>query len=254
LVASSRSEGATFKAQLDRLKEAIGATKDIELARALGVSASSVFGAKKRQSIPTDWIIEIANKYNVSSDWLIHGHPHMEGKPGLSLSGSEHGYKMNLELKNQETSQLNYESIVEEHARLGLFPVRKVEARLSAGSGSLEASSKPLGVYAFRSEWIQSKGSPSRMVLMDVAGDSLEPYIRDGDTVLIDRSQQNIIVGKLYAVSLGNEVFIKSLHRKPGKLVLRSYNTVYEPIDIDLHDESLDFRVIGRVVWHCGED
>jgi len=92
------------------------------------------------------------------------------------------------------------------------------------------------------------------MVLMDVAGDSLEPYIRDGDTVLIDRSQQNIIVGKLYAVSLGNEVFIKSLHRKPGKLVLRSYNTVYEPIDIDLHDESLDFRVIGRVVWHCGED
>jgi len=91
------------------------------------------------------------------------------------------------------------------------------------------------------------------MVLMDIAGDSMEPDIRDRDMVLIDQAQQDAIPGAIYAIGVDDGVLIKYLDMKPGRLVLRSANKGYEPMEIDLKDESLNVRIIGRVVWWCRE-
>lgn len=91
------------------------------------------------------------------------------------------------------------------------------------------------------------------MVLMDVAGDSMEPDIRDRDMVLIDQSQADVIPGAIFAIGLDDEVLIKYVDKEPGLYILRSANTAYRSIPIDLKDESLNVRIIGRVIWWCRE-
>ncbi len=131
--------------------------------------------------------------------------------------------------------------------------VPKVEARLSAGTGSLETSAEITGRFAFRSKWIRARGNPQEMVLMDIYGDSMEPEIKAGDTALIDQSQTDVHVGRIYAIGIDSEVFIKYVDRIPGKYILRSANKNYEPIPVDLNEESCNVRIIGRVVWWCRE-
>jgi len=132
--------------------------------------------------------------------------------------------------------------------------VPKVTARLSAGGGSFESSAEVKGRYAFREDWLCSKGNPDDMVLMEVSGDSMEPELRDGDTVLINQGQMDVLAGKVYAVGIEDTVVVKQVERRPGALVLRSSNPAYAPVEIDLRGDLADtVRIIGRVVWWCHE-
>ena len=138
--------------------------------------------------------------------------------------------------------------------KMGYALVPKVMARLAAGTGSLETEGKVIGYYAFKLDFLMRKGHPSQMVLMDVAGDSMEPDVWNGDTVLIDESQREIIAGAMFAVGIEQEVYVKYLHRIPGKLVLRSKNPEYDPIEVEMNGDLVGtVRIIGRVVWSCRE-
>jgi len=77
----------------------------------------------------------------------------------------------------------------------------------------------------------------------------MEPVIRDKDIVLVDQGQTEIITGNIYAIGIEDEVLIKYVDRVPGNYVLRSANKEYTPINVDLRDESLNIRIIGRVLW-----
>ena len=136
----------------------------------------------------------------------------------------------------------------------GYSLIPKVQARLAAGTGSLETDGEVIGYYAFKLDFLMRKGRPNKMVLMDVTGDSMEPVLMDRDSVLIDESQRSIISGGIFAVGIEHEVFVKYLHRVPGKLVMKSKNPEYEPIEVDMDGELSDgVRIIGRVVWSCRE-
>jgi len=136
----------------------------------------------------------------------------------------------------------------------GYSLIPKVRARLSAGTGSLETEGDVIGLYAFKTDFLRRKGHAKRMVLMDVAGDSMEPDIWSGDTVLIDQGQNEIIAGGLFAIGIDQEVYVKYLDKIPGKLILRSKNPQYTPIEVDMNGEiSGSIRIIGRVVWSCRE-
>lgn len=138
--------------------------------------------------------------------------------------------------------------------RMGYSLIPKVLARLCAGTGSLEPEGKVSGYYAFRTDFLRSKGRPSKMVLMDVTGDSMDPVLMDSDTVLIDEGQREIIAGGMFAIGIENEVYVKYLHRVPGKLILKSKNPEYEPIEVEMDgDLAGTVRIIGRVVWSCRE-
>lgn len=137
---------------------------------------------------------------------------------------------------------------------MGYSLIPKVQARLAAGTGSLETGGEVIGYYAFKLDFLHRKGNPNHMVLMDVAGDSMEPVLMDADSVLIDESQRQIISGALFAVGVDHEVFVKYLIRVPGKLVLKSKNPEYDPIEVDMNGDLADtVRIIGRVVWSCRE-
>jgi phage repressor protein C with HTH and peptisase S24 domain len=51
------------------------------------------------------------------------------------------------------------------------------------------------------------------MVMMQVSGDSMEPGIRAGDTVMIDRSRTAVVAGGIYAVGIDDTIMIKRLEK-----------------------------------------
>jgi phage repressor protein C with HTH and peptisase S24 domain len=142
--------------------------------------------------------------------------------------------------------------VCQEETELSMIP--KVLARLNAGGGSLETSNNVKGMYSFRHDWIKQKGDPSKMILMDVSGDSMAPEIKDGDTVLVDQSQTNIYIGKIYAVSIGQEITVKYVERAPDKIILRSANRTWDDIHVDIRGDLEEaVHIVGRVIWWCRE-
>ena len=96
------------------------------------------------------------------------------------------------------------------------------------------------------------KGNPNKMVLMDIFGNSMEPELRDGDTVLIDQSKSEIIAGAMYAIGIDDTVRVKRVEKLPDKLVLISENNRYGPEYIQ-GNEVNNVRIIGKVTWLCRE-
>lgn len=215
-----------FEDCLARLMSASGARSDSELARILEIKPPSVAAARKRQQIPGAWVKKIAERFSVSADWLFFGTG--EEKVGSREPGAARLCTCDTELV--------------------LVPM--VQARLAAGTGSFETSDEVDGLYAFRSSFLSRRGNPARMVMMRVAGDSMEPKIEDGDVVLIDQSQAQPQPGQVYAVGIEDAVYIKVIDFLPGKLVLKSANPAYPPIEVDARQDLADgVRIIGHVIW-----
>lgn len=125
--------------------------------------------------------------------------------------------------------------------------VQKVEARLGAG-GSLETSAEPIGLYAFRRDFLGSFGSAGNLRLFDVSGESMEPTIFHGDTVLVNLLSLEIRSGDLYAVRVGKELMIKRVFRKVDGLLVKSDNPLHPQIEVNSEEED-NFGIIGKVIW-----
>lgn len=216
-------EGATYLDIFERLKTASGATSDQELAVKLGLSKQSIADARSRKTVPPAWIPKAALQFGVTTDWLFWGRP------------------------PQNTSQ-------EQSGDVDLIRVPMVEARLSAGHGSLLVCGEVERSYAFRSDFLLRKGNPKSMVMMRVSGDSMQPEIMDNDVVLLDQSKTEIKAGRIFAVGFDDAIYCKRIDRVPGKIILKSVNPAYEPLEIDVRGQEADeFRVIGQVIW-CGRE
>lgn len=63
----------SFQAKWIRLFEAGNFKSDSALARFLGISPSSVNGAKARELIPGNWIEKIAAEFEINANWLLFG-------------------------------------------------------------------------------------------------------------------------------------------------------------------------------------
>ena len=133
---------------------------------------------------------------------------------------------------------------------MDLILIPMVEARLSAGQGSLQTDGNSERSYAFRSDFLHRKGNPDNMVLMRVSGDSMQPEILNNDVVLLDQSKTDILPGRIYAVGFEEAIYLKRVDMLPGKVILKSANPAYPPVELDIRDQQRDaFRVIGQVLW-----
>ena len=105
-------------------------------------------------------------------------------------------------------------------------------------------------MYAFRTDFLTRVHiNPDKSVMLLVRGDSMEPLIRDGDTVLVDQSKNLPEDGFIYLVTLDEALMIKRLQRIPNGWRLRSENPDRGYIDIEGDDQLNMFRVHGRVRW-----
>ncbi|MDE5833367.1 MAG: helix-turn-helix domain-containing protein [Desulfovibrio sp.] len=215
-------EDTTSAMVLDRMLEASGLRTDSELSQYLGITSQAVSKARKNNRVPVAWVPKFAAQFNLSTDWLFWGKVTDSGKKvdRLSTSGEI------------------------------LLPIPIVEARLSAGHGSLQVGGKVERYHSFPSSFLHRLGNPKNMVLMQVDGDSMQPEILDGDIVLLDQSKKDIRLGRIYAVGFEEAIYLKRIDMLPGKVILRSVNPEYSPVEIDVRGQLSDqFRVIGQVLW-----
>jgi phage repressor protein C with HTH and peptisase S24 domain len=206
-----------FESFLQRVFQATGVTSQTELASVLKINRSAITQARKKNSIPDKWILQLYKTYGLNPDWVETG----TGQTFIKKSASSDSIFKNIP---------------------------KVKARLSAGGGSFEVGSEIEGYYAFRKDWLATKGNRNKMVLMDIFGNSMEPEMKDGDTILIDESQKDILAGAIYAVGIDDTIMVKRVEKHPNKLVLLSDNKDYSAIYLQ-GNELNSIRIIGKVIW-----
>ena len=87
------------------------------------------------------------------------------------------------------------------------------------------------------------------IITIKVRGKSMEPLIRDGAYIGIDRDERWIVSGEIYAVWLPYEgAVIKRLYMDMEKIILKSDNTQFPDISVLLQGISEGF-IQGRVKW-----
>ena len=208
-----------FDTFFTRLCSATPIQSQTELASHLGVNRSAVTQAKERDSVPERWVYRLARAFDLNPDWLS-GEAECQSQPGSPG-----------------------------HPEVSFIPI--VPARLNAEGNVLSAQPPPATGYTFCTQWLQSKGCIADMVLMPVHGDGMAPALLDGDTVLIDQSQQEIVSGGLFALGIHQAVCIKRLEQHPSCLALLSTNPAYSPIWVPLEDLGQSVLVLESVLWMC---
>jgi phage repressor protein C with HTH and peptisase S24 domain len=125
------------------------------------------------------------------------------------------------------------------------------DVRASAGHGAFIAGQAAVRHYAFDHQWIaQQIGlSVQRLALIPVSGNSMEPDLFDGDLVMIDRGDTEILREGVYVFEVDDGLFVKRLSLRGDKLVIdSSNNTEFPPKEISLMRENPSFRLHGRVI------
>jgi phage repressor protein C with HTH and peptisase S24 domain len=134
--------------------------------------------------------------------------------------------------------------------------VPRYDVHVSAGNGhTVQAEPLHERPQAFRSEWVKRKRlQHNGLMCVYAKGDSMEPRINDGDSLLVDRNQKTMTDGRVYVLRFGDEVRVKRLFKRPdGGLIIRSDNTDHYPDVIVTAEEMQHVEIIGRVVHVSGE-
>ncbi len=141
-------------------------------------------------------------------------------------------------------------TIVPDKADMLMIPRIDIEA--SAGPGGLaeiEAFRAPVVIDRSLLRGV-SAGSGSGLSVIRVAGDSMEPTLRDGDDIVVDRNDGAARMRDgIYVLRIDTMLMVKRLMLEAGAarpLVIRSDNPRYPDI-ADYDPASL--AIIGRVLW-----
>lgn len=211
-----------------------------ELGRRMGESPQVITNWKSR-GVPEAKREKLARVLECSLPWLLTGEEECQVPPetGQGISGLDpiRAWESPDELPPE---------------RYVLVP--RLNIRLSAGPGSFVYEINREQSLAFLTDWIRGQRlNPRRLVAMQVAGESMEPRLADGDTLLVDLSQTLVYDGRIYAIRYGDELRVKRLFKRyDGGLLLRSDNLALYPEEF-IPPEGLEFvQVIGRVVWVGG--
>lgn len=88
------------------------------------------------------------------------------------------------------------------------------------------------------------------MAVVKVVGKSMEPIIREGAYIGVDKDNKIFVSGNIYAVYLPYEgAVIKKVYLNMESIILKSENKDFPDIIIPLKDIDKDNFIIGKVKW-----
>ena len=128
--------------------------------------------------------------------------------------------------------------------------IPRFDATLSAGAGSWNEGRRRLDDIPFTRAFIQKRlgrTSTAGLSMLEAAGDSMEPYISDGDMLMIDESDQRLSDG-VFAFVLDDQARLKRFRRTFDGVTIISDNPAYP--EEHLANEQLNrLKLIGRLLW-----
>jgi phage repressor protein C with HTH and peptisase S24 domain len=118
----------------------------------------------------------------------------------------------------------------------------------SAGPGAVGSEEISLDSFRFSRRWLREMGlEGADLSAIRVEGDSMEPVLRSGDEIFVDRNKR---AGEgIHVVRIGDALHVKQVQASaPDRIKLVSANEAYPPIELARGE----VEVIGRVVWKGG--
>ena len=127
--------------------------------------------------------------------------------------------------------------------------IPRLSLAVAAGPGQFAGGEAPFDNFGFSGRWLRENGfDPKMLSALSVEGDSMEPLLRHGDEILIDRGSRFERDG-VHVVRMGDALMVKRLASAgAGRIALLSQNLAYPPIEVALDE----VEVLGRVVWKSG--
>ena len=205
--------------RLHELAQKLGGSS--EIARRANISASLVSRYLSGINKPSfSNLAAIAQGCSVSLDWLVFGR-------GNLLVGINNQFQLAIPFYQQEAS-----------AGPGVFAddTSRAEQMLALPAALINKHSRTAACSLFA---IQAKG------------DSMEPTIRDGSLLVVERTSPALSPHEgIHVLGRGDLLLVKRIQpRDPGLIRLRSDNSNYEPEDVRLDDPHQNLRILGRVIW-----
>ncbi|BBD08881.1 LexA family transcriptional regulator [Desulfovibrio ferrophilus] len=236
---SGKKYGEGFGPVVDRIKEATGTRTQVELAAVLGIRQSSISDAKRRDSVPADWYLTLFREFGLNPDWLAYGR-------GPRYIKTKEGYQPFDQPALSET-------VREEASPYGdpMASAKVVSYYAMAGGTSESGQWKPVPAGKLT---IPKGFDRKSLLVVKMDGGGMEPMIRRGAYVGLDRDQTTVLSGEIYGVLLPFEGLVVRrvfLEADKTRFVLRAENEGHA----DQHftfDEYKD-RILGRMVWMMQE-
>ena len=207
---------------IERLMEAFGVSKAAGLAKALDVTAAVITNWKRRETIPYKEVYEASRATGYSMDWILTG----QGIP--------------------QTDKIQVIQEADDYCHISQY---SIEA--SAGQGALVEAENIDQHLAFKESWLRKSGiNPTNLIAIYARGDSMEPTIFSGDSLVIDKTKDTVTSdGGVYVINYDGELFVKRVQKQlDGLVAITSDNKNYRDMTIPTQDLS-KLKIIGRVVW-----
>ena len=122
--------------------------------------------------------------------------------------------------------------------------------RAGAGGGAIFDGENVLDRLAFRHQWLRTvTNAPLDMLaVIQVQGDSMEPTIRTGDHMLVDRSDLNPRREGIYVIAWDGVINVKRITVDyANKTLTVSSDNALHPSTQGVSPD--DLTVLGRVIW-----
>lgn len=127
--------------------------------------------------------------------------------------------------------------------------IQKLSFRASAGEGGPLALNEEAELVPFPRDVLdRTRVCSDHARLLTAVGESMKPTIAEDELLLVDVHQREVIEGAIYVFTIGDEVKIKRLRRRGGKLFMRSDNRDLYPDEEEVPMIE-PVRIIGRVRW-----
>ena len=97
----------------------------------------------------------------------------------------------------------------------GARQIEVQELAAAAGGGALELDETVTSRIAFRRDWLDRHGiDPTQCTVIGVAGESMEPTLPDGCSILVDRSRRRRRAGRIFVARLPRR---RNCRQTPGQ-------------------------------------
>ncbi len=225
---------SSFLEAYERIKFSTGTKTQVEIAELLEIRQSSISDAKRRNSVPAEWVMKLFEKFGLNPDWIKQGvgpmylrteagyHPQEGPQVGLADSGALYG----------EPAAKSVMMTV--HGMACTYKDKDIHPALpQVGKISLPLSHADAGVQVVRME-----------------APNMDPVVKVGAHVGVDASIKVPVSGMVYALFWPHEGLVMKrvfLDSDDVHYILRSDAAGYP--EVRLPATTLNQRMLGKVVW-----
>ncbi len=204
-----------FNLMKDIISNEIGQKRvyDKDLAKALGIHQTTLATIKKRGKIPYDKVLDFCAKRKISINWLL--------------------YDQVVESIRDET---------EKFARIRYF--NDIYASAGGGAFNYEKESEYINIDKKILEHLGITNIKD-IEAINVLGESMEPTLRDGSVVFVDKSDKNIKKDGIFVLYSNDGLFIKRIfYGIDGNCEIISDNPAYPTQTMPKGS----FEIVGKVI------